>query len=219
MGLTFASGHVLALRRFPASSVGPAYTSVWHREPTGKWTFFADVPPAQACTRYFGSAVAAAIQTPIHLAWLGPRELVVRMEHPDFAWRLRASSTHTTRLLNGISAALPESTWRHATALRLIGRAAGMLLQLGRVGLTGSVPNGQRFIATPRLLWVVQDSRAVLDGVDFGVPGPVTPQARLGDFWIPQRGVLAIGEAYFDAFDAAVHSAHTQKHQPVTVTD
>ncbi len=32
MGLPFASGHILALRRFPASSVGPAYTSVWHRD-------------------------------------------------------------------------------------------------------------------------------------------------------------------------------------------
>src|SRR4051794_27060033 len=31
MGLPFDSGHVLAMRRFPASSVGPAYSSVWHR--------------------------------------------------------------------------------------------------------------------------------------------------------------------------------------------
>lgn len=29
MGLPFASGHVLAMRRFPSSSIGPAYTSVW----------------------------------------------------------------------------------------------------------------------------------------------------------------------------------------------
>jgi hypothetical protein len=28
IGLPFDSGHVLALRRFPASSIGPAYTSV-----------------------------------------------------------------------------------------------------------------------------------------------------------------------------------------------
>ena len=30
MGLPFASGHVLAMRRFPASSIGPGYSSVWH---------------------------------------------------------------------------------------------------------------------------------------------------------------------------------------------
>ena len=33
MGLPFRSGHVLALRRFPVTSVGPGYTSVWWRDP------------------------------------------------------------------------------------------------------------------------------------------------------------------------------------------
>lgn len=36
MGLPFSSGHVLAMRRFPASSIGPTYTSIWHRDPAGK---------------------------------------------------------------------------------------------------------------------------------------------------------------------------------------
>ena len=40
MGLPFASGHALGMRRFPASSVGPGYTSVWHRSPGGGWTFY-----------------------------------------------------------------------------------------------------------------------------------------------------------------------------------
>ncbi len=35
MGLPFASGHVLALRRF-ATSIGPSYSSVGHRSPDGK---------------------------------------------------------------------------------------------------------------------------------------------------------------------------------------
>ncbi len=47
MGLPFRSGHVLALRRFPASSIGPGYTSVWHRDPDGAWTFFATASPRQ----------------------------------------------------------------------------------------------------------------------------------------------------------------------------
>ena len=34
-GLPFASGHVLAMRRFPTSSIDPACTSVWHRDPAG----------------------------------------------------------------------------------------------------------------------------------------------------------------------------------------
>lgn len=47
MGLPFSSGHLLVLRRFPASSVGPGYRSVWHRDPDRRWTFFQDVPSAQ----------------------------------------------------------------------------------------------------------------------------------------------------------------------------
>src|SRR3990172_1211308 len=53
MGAPFCSGHVLAMRRFTASSVGAGYTSVWHRDPGGAWTFYADVDPLEACTRYF----------------------------------------------------------------------------------------------------------------------------------------------------------------------
>ncbi|HEY6476831.1 MAG TPA: hypothetical protein VI456_09645, partial [Polyangia bacterium] len=35
VGLPFASGDVLCLRRFPASTFGPGYHSVWHRTPGG----------------------------------------------------------------------------------------------------------------------------------------------------------------------------------------
>jgi hypothetical protein len=37
LGLPFASGHVLAMRRCLASSIGPGSTSVWHRHPAGRW--------------------------------------------------------------------------------------------------------------------------------------------------------------------------------------
>ena len=51
IGLPFQSGHVLALRRFSASSLGPAYTSVWHRDPAGRWTFYSTVAPDCSCAR------------------------------------------------------------------------------------------------------------------------------------------------------------------------
>ena len=47
MGLPFGSGHLLALRRFPASSIGPGYRSVWHCDPNGRWTFFQEIEAAQ----------------------------------------------------------------------------------------------------------------------------------------------------------------------------
>ena len=50
MGLPFASGHVLGLRRWTASSVGDQFTSVWHRNPAGRWTFYESIDCDVACT-------------------------------------------------------------------------------------------------------------------------------------------------------------------------
>ena len=50
-----------------------------------------------------------------------------------------------------------------------------------------------------------------MGGVDFGPPGQVHPQANMGDFFIPQRGVLAIGQAEFDAFNPELHSNRLQR--------
>ena len=210
MGLTFASGHILALRRFPASSVGPGYTSIWHRTPKGEWTFYADVAARQSCMRYFGKSAVAAIEIPITLSWTTARRLSVRIRAVDLDWWLEVRATPATRALNQVSRLLPEAAWRKRGVLQLIAATAGVMLRLGHVRLTGAVPNGQHFIATPRRMWMVAASRAVLAGEDFGLPGPVQPQARLGDFWIPQRGVLALAQAFFDPFDAQHHSADSR---------
>ena len=211
MGLPFASGHVLAMRRFPASSVGPGYTSVWHRTPGGDWTFFATVPPRQACTRFFGAIATDAVETEIRLAWSGPFDVDITMPAVPFEWHVTAVATPATRIMNAVGGLLPNAAWRHPTVLSAMGPVAGALLGVGRVGLRGAAPNGQGFVANPRVLWSITGSRAVLSGEDLGPPGPVQPQARLGDFWIPQRGMLAIGQAYFDPFDPVRHSACTSR--------
>ncbi|HET7209583.1 MAG TPA: hypothetical protein VFI95_23620, partial [Terriglobales bacterium] len=41
----FASGDILCSRHVLASSFGPAYTAIWHRDPEGDWHFYQDVPP------------------------------------------------------------------------------------------------------------------------------------------------------------------------------
>jgi hypothetical protein len=64
MGLPFRSGHVLGLRRFPASSIGPAYRSVWHRDPDGRWTFHQDQPAELACTRWRSRPVLGLMSAP-----------------------------------------------------------------------------------------------------------------------------------------------------------
>jgi len=75
MGLPFNADHILAMRRFPASSVGPGYRSVWHRDPGGRWTFFQDLPSVNGCARYFSSAVAEVLTATIDIESDGPRQL------------------------------------------------------------------------------------------------------------------------------------------------
>jgi hypothetical protein len=89
MGLPFRSGHILALRRFPASSIGAGYRSVWHRTPSGRWTFYQDQPAEFACTRYFGAAVQDVREGPIEIAWTGPRSFELSAGGGELAW-LRA---------------------------------------------------------------------------------------------------------------------------------
>lgn len=197
MGLPFASGHILAFRRFPASSVGPGYTSVWHRAPSGRWTFYSDVAPELACARFFGAAVDRAVVDDVALRWTGPRSFTVTVGRARLTWDVHLAPTPRSRLLNALAGALPEPLWRDPRALGGLGAAAGRALGLGRLCLTGAAPNGQRFRATPRLVWPVDASTALLDGETLGPLDPAARQTRLGDFWIPRRGVFVIGQAFF----------------------
>jgi len=211
MGLPFKSAHILAMRRFPASSLGPGYTSVWHRNPDGDWVFYANVSPRQACARFFGAIAKDAIETEIRLTWTAPFRLHVAMPAVRFEWGVEVGTTAATRRMNAAGRLLAGVAWRSPAVLTAMGVVAGRLLGVGRVGLHGRVPNGQHFIANPRALWAVVDSYARLAGEDFGPPGPVNPQAHLEDFWIPQRGILAIGQSYFDSFDPALHSSQISR--------
>ena len=213
MGLPFASGHVLAMRRFPASSIGPGYTSVWHRTPDRRWVFYATVPPRQACARFFGAAVSGAIETEIGVTWTGAHRLRITVPAVALAWDVSVGPTIATRIMNAAGRLMPPAAWRSPAVLSGVGVLAGPLLGAGRVRMQGRVPNGQRFVANPRLLWAVTESRAVLSGEDFGQPGSLHPQARLGDFWIPQRGMLAIGQAFFEPFDPELHSSRLSESQ------
>lgn len=211
MGLPFKSAHILAMRRFPVSSVGPGYTSVWHRNPDDDWVFYANVSPRRACPRFFGAIATDAVETEIKLVWTAPFRLHIAMPAIPFDWEVEVGVTAATRLMNAMGRLLPSVAWRSPAVLATMGMVAGPLLGVGRIGLHGRVPNGQHFIATPRVLWAILESHARLAGEDFGPSGPLLPQAHLGDFWIPQRGILAIGQAYFDSFDPTLHSTTTSR--------
>src|SRR3954469_5643930 len=202
MGLPFRSGHVLGLRRFPASSIGPGYRSVWHRDAQGRWTFYQDQPAELACTRYFGSAVDDVREGAIRIDWTAPRRFHVSAGDGDLEWTVEGGSTPVTRLFNAVGSVVPNRAWRSRPVLEVMSRVAGPALRAGRVRLTGLAPNGQRFVANPLTMWVATASKATVRGIDLGEMGPAPQQAHLRDFSIPQRGMFVVGRAMFTDPDA-----------------
>ncbi len=207
MGLPFASGHYLALRHFPATSFSPGYRSVWHRDPEGTWTFYATTPGPQSCARFFSSATPTdPVQCEIDVAWVTPWSLCVAI--PGLLeWHIDLRSTLATRLMSMMGEHLPAGAWTSPATLGALGVAARPILGAGEVKLAGTVPNGQRFMIAPKLLWAVSNSRAVLDGSDLGPVGRLREQPRLGGFAPPQRGLFVVGSGRFEAFDEDRHRA------------
>jgi hypothetical protein len=206
IGLPFASGHYLALRSMTATSIGPAYRNVWHRAPDGEWTFIADAPPERSCARYFASDLAQTSYAKVETHWEGPHSL--RVSVPEMLdWRLELASTPATLLMSAMSRRAPRDGGRGASLRRMMAPHAGSMLRAGRMGMAGTTPNGQQFKMAPSLIWTVSSSSAILRGVDLGSPHPLQEQARLGDFWLPQRGLFAVANGAFESFDPAKHHA------------
>lgn len=200
IGLPFRSGHVLALRRFAASSVGPAYTSVWHRDPAGKWTFYSTVAEDLGCGRYFSSGIELEVRADVRIDWTAEHAFRVRVDGAHaLRWDVELQPTFATRVMNRLGRMMPESWWKSPRVLRTMSAAASVALATGTMNMTGLAPNGHAFLANPRQMWMVRASHAVVDGLDLGPAGPLQEQAKLRDFFIPQRGVFAIVEAFLEA--------------------
>lgn len=189
MGVPFASGHYLAFRHFPASSIGPGYRAVWMREPDGVWTIFADAPPEVSCMRYFGAAITHSVTGPVEPEWLGPSTLRVRVPGA-VDWRIDIRGTPSTSVAGFSARLIPAPLWQNDSFLAAMGAVMSPLLRAGRLRLAGRVPNGQSFRMRPLLVWAVADSAATVLGQDAGRPHPLPRQEHLADMWLPQRGLF-----------------------------
>ena len=196
MGLPFASGHILGLRRWTAASVGDHFTSIWHRDPNGRWTFYESAPCPVACSRYFGNDVERFVETPIELDWEAPARLRVRSADGAVDWTVDMGATGRTRLMRAAGSVLPMAAWRAGPVLRAMGVMAGRMLGVGKVQLTGITSNDQHFDANPLRIWYVTDSHAVVEGEDLGPIGALKEQAHMADFYLPQRGILSVGRVF-----------------------
>ena len=209
MGIPFESGHYLALRDMVASSVGPAYRSIWHRDPDGNWTMYVTGAPEWTCPRYFGSATSVVRVPVIDLSWRDDSTLEVRLGD-ELNWRIPLASTPATRLMTSMGGALPEAGWTSKAVLTSMGPMARSMLRSGKVKLHGATPNGQDYKAAPLRIWRVVGGGAVLRGQDLGALAPLEGQARLGDFWLPQRGLFFVGRARFTASTVPAYQLERQ---------
>lgn len=213
MAVPFASGHLLAMRRFPFTSVGPDYTSVWHLDPAKGWLFYANRPPMQSCSRVFGSGLEESHIADIELEWPESHTFSMRVPSIDLEWTATLSQNGVSRMLNGMARLMPEPLWHQRAVLGMMGGMAGRLLHAGRLGLCGRVPNGQWFIANPRSMWLIDESSASIGGQSLGPIAPLPEQVRLADFWLPQRGMFAFGQSFFEPLDEARHHAVASRTQ------
>ncbi len=194
-GLPFDSGHVLALRVFPQNDFAP-YRTIWHRDPRGRWAIYADAPRLDiACPRYYGAACDRTALARIRIEWTGPASIRVTMDAPPLEWTLTATDTPLLRMLNAVSARLPVSTWRPTPLIRARELLAGRVLGMGELRLFGIMPSGHVGTLMPQRMYLVDESRAVLAGVDLGRPTRAAENPRIGNVALPARGVLAVGQA------------------------
>jgi hypothetical protein len=198
LGVAFASGHVLAFRRMAASSVGPAFTSVWHRSPAGVWTFYADTDPDQACGRYFGQGGRVARDDGIRLAWRGPTSLSVVVPTVGLAWAAHLAPASGARVMEALRHGLPASVRRRRGVQHGMAVAGARMIGLRELTATGTAPSGHRFRLDAHRFWQVDASSARVRGEHLGPPTVMRGPTNLGDFRIPARGVFTMGDAYFE---------------------
>lgn len=205
MGLTFTLGDVLALRRVPASSIGPAYTSIWHRDPRGRWTLYTDGDPALGCSRYFGEELARTVRARIRLEWTGPRSLAVAVPRHQLDWAIRLEARAGTRAWSALARLLPRRAFLAPGPAVLLGALAGRLLRTAPLRLRGRTPGGQWFAIRPSRLWAATASAAVVGGRDLGPLGPHPRAPYLGDLVLPDRGLFMAGEWLYERYDPDRH--------------
>lgn len=208
MGAPMTGGHYLACRDMVATSIGPAYRAIWHRSPDGAWVTYTTTVPELSCPRYFGAVAAYQRVKNIDLSWLDPWQLRVRMDD-RLEWTIQLGATLATKLMSGMGGAMPAAAWRSDAVLGAMGPAARPMLRVGRIRLIGRTPNRQRFQAAPVRIWSVTGGSATLDGLPLESVARAGEQSRLGDFWMPRRGIFTVGQASFEPLDPARHYVAT----------
>lgn len=178
MVLPVASDHLLGLRVFPQNDFAP-YELVWHRTPEGDWSMYSDKPSLNTtCPRWWGPALRHAELTRIEVTWTGPNQLRVEMERPRLVWTMSMTAPALLRALNLVSAALPLWTWKPSPLLRIPEWMAKRFLGMGDLRFSFITPSRQNAVIMPERIYLIESSRATLEGADLGQPYPTCVESE-----------------------------------------
>ncbi len=201
MVLPFASGHLLALRAWPQSSLGP-YASVWHRPPEGGWSMYSDGPSLETtCPRYWGPVTEDATLASLDVTWTGPNDLRVDVDEPRLVWTLSLSAPPLLRTVNAVNASLPRWTWKLGPLLRLREWLAMRFLDVGDIRFSFTMPSGHDAVIMPEEEYTIRESEAVLDGRSLGEPTRLEENPTIGDVPLPTRPSFVFGQAHMRITD------------------
>ena len=212
-GIAFTSGHIVALRRFTASSIGPPYTTIWVRDPHGRWVFHTNVEPRRSCPRYFGPLLHAARVDDIEVTWIGSSELYLAARDARLRLAIRFTADLRTRVMSSLMRVAPEGIWHDDAMTRRMGAAGGRLLRVGAIRLAGRAPSGHRYHIRPTGVWRVESAAGVFGGRDIGDPVPLEHALTLGDMTIPRRSLFMTGTVSFDHVGVIDLPAATRAHR------
>lgn len=207
MSLPFESGHVLASRFIPESDFGP-YSTVWIRQPDGRWSIHVDGPLLEvACPRYWGPAAEESTFARIELTWEGPDTARTVVDDPALEWTFTMSQDPLLAAVNTVNAALPLASWRFGPLVAAREWLAEKALGFGRVDLSGRLPAGMPGTMMPRRVYRISQAGARLDGRDLGAPARADEPPRFGEFELPSHPLFAIGEAHVEIPDLPEYQA------------
>lgn len=207
LDLHFESGHVIALRRASASSVGPPFSELWVRAPGGEWAVHANVEPARGAARFLGASAPRVMHDDIDIRWNGPHEVGITARAARLHLALRLARTPAALLASAALWLLPRRAWRAPQLAERLAAGGARLLGTDRLRTRGRTPSGYAFEVAPRSVWHVSAAAAVLDGADLGrMLGQPMRSDRQDSRSSAARGLFVVADAAFvrDAVAAAV---------------
>ena len=149
------------------------------------------------CSRYFASGADRTERASIRIVWTGATRLIVLVdEGTTLEWHLDLGDALVPGAISRLARAAPDHVWSRPHLLNTIAATCGGLLGVGRARLAGRTPTAFDFRARPSGLWRIADSRAVMGGRQLGAPVTARVQRRLGDLWIPRRGLFVVAQTY-----------------------